>query len=36
MLQGNEYHSTVARCLQMMLRVDSYRHVFVEVDGISV
>ncbi|KAK7091298.1 V-type proton ATPase subunit H-like isoform X1 [Littorina saxatilis] len=32
----NEYHSTVARCLQMMLRVDAYRVVFVDVDGISV
>ena len=34
--QVNEYHSTVARCLQMMVRVDSYRTVFVDVDGISV
>ncbi|XP_076456871.1 V-type proton ATPase subunit H-like isoform X1 [Babylonia areolata] len=32
----NEYHSTVARCLQMMMRIDSYRQVFVDVDGIAV
>ena len=33
--QGNEYLQTVARCLQMMLRIDEYRLAFVEVDGIS-
>ncbi|XP_069107073.1 V-type proton ATPase subunit H-like [Argopecten irradians] len=32
---GNEYMQTAARCLQMMLRIDLYRQVFVEVDGIS-
>ncbi|XP_064652704.1 V-type proton ATPase subunit H-like isoform X2 [Lineus longissimus] len=32
---GNEYLQTVARCLQMMLRIDAYRYAFVEVDGIS-
>lgn len=31
----NEYLQTTARCLQMMMRVDSYRHIFVDVDGIS-
>lgn len=34
-LPGNEYMQTAARCLQMMLRIDLYREVFVEVDGIS-
>jgi len=32
---GNEYLQTVARCLQMMLRIDEYRHAFIRVDGIS-
>jgi hypothetical protein len=26
---------TAARCLQMMLRIDKYRQVFVDVDGIA-
>jgi len=26
---------SVARCLQMMLRIDEYRFAFVAVDGIS-
>uniref|UniRef100_A0A6M2DNJ4 V-type proton ATPase subunit H n=1 Tax=Xenopsylla cheopis TaxID=163159 RepID=A0A6M2DNJ4_XENCH len=30
-----EYIQSVARCLQMMLRVDEYRFAFVQVDGIS-
>lgn len=33
--QSNEYIQSVARCLQMMLRVDEYRLAFVSVDGIS-
>lgn len=33
--QSNEYIQSVARCLQMMLRVDEYRFAFVSVDGIS-
>lgn len=33
--QNNEYIQSVARCLQMMLRVDEYRFAFVNVDGIS-
>ncbi|KAK7867797.1 hypothetical protein R5R35_001210 [Gryllus longicercus] len=32
---NNEYMQSVARCLQMMLRVDEYRFAFVAVDGIS-
>ncbi|XP_034474483.1 V-type proton ATPase subunit H isoform X2 [Drosophila innubila] len=32
---NNEYIQSVARCLQMMLRVDDYRFAFVSVDGIS-
>uniref|UniRef100_A0A6P4DZ42 V-type proton ATPase subunit H isoform X3 n=1 Tax=Drosophila rhopaloa TaxID=1041015 RepID=A0A6P4DZ42_DRORH len=32
---NNEYIQSVARCLQMMLRVDEYRFAFVGVDGIS-
>jgi V-type H+-transporting ATPase subunit H len=32
---GNEYIQSVARCLQMMLRIDQYRHAFVHLDGIS-
>lgn len=34
-MQGNEYVQSVARCLQMMLRLDDYRHAFVGVDGIA-
>jgi len=34
-LQENEYVQSVARCLQMMLRIDEYRFAFVAVDGIS-
>ena len=33
--QGNEYLQTAARCLQMMLRVDEYRHMFVQVEGVA-
>lgn len=32
---GNEYINTTARCLQMMLRIDEYRHAFVAMDGIT-
>ncbi|TRY72332.1 hypothetical protein TCAL_11458 [Tigriopus californicus] len=32
---GNEYIQSVARCLQMMLRIDDYRKAFVHLDGIS-
>ncbi|CAI4228682.1 unnamed protein product [Auanema sp. JU1783] len=32
---SNEYMNTTARCLQMMLRIDSYRIAFVEADGIQ-
>ncbi|EDW13195.1 V-type proton ATPase subunit H isoform X1 [Drosophila mojavensis] len=34
-IPNNEYIQSVARCLQMMLRVDEYRFAFVNVDGIS-
>ncbi|XP_017134195.1 V-type proton ATPase subunit H isoform X1 [Drosophila elegans] len=34
-IPNNEYIQSVARCLQMMLRVDEYRFAFVGVDGIS-
>ena len=34
-MQGNEYIQSVARCLQMMLRIDDYRQAFVAVDGIN-
>ncbi|XP_076437697.1 V-type proton ATPase subunit H-like [Babylonia areolata] len=34
-LSNNEYHITVARCLQMVLRVDSYRHAFADIDGMT-
>ena len=33
--QNNEYMQSVARCLQMMLRLDAYRIAFVELDGIG-
>ncbi|KAJ8959192.1 hypothetical protein NQ318_022454 [Aromia moschata] len=33
--ENNEYIQSVARCLQMMLRIDEYRFAFVSVDGIS-
>lgn len=32
---SNEYMNTTARCLQMMLRIDEYRHAFVAADGIQ-
>merc|ERR1719266_1293465 len=32
---NNEYMQSVARCLQMMLRLDAYRKAFVELDGIG-
>lgn len=34
-LPGNEYIQSVARCLQMMLRIDEYRFAFMGVDGVS-
>ncbi|XP_054267522.1 V-type proton ATPase subunit H isoform X1 [Macrosteles quadrilineatus] len=34
-VQNNEYMQSVARCLQMMLRIDQYRAAFISVDGIS-
>lgn len=34
-LNNNEYMQSVARCLQMMLRIDAYRSAFITVDGIS-
>jgi V-type H+-transporting ATPase subunit H len=34
-IPGNEYLQTVARCLQMMLRIKDYRRAFVELDGVS-
>ncbi|KAJ2945637.1 hypothetical protein O0L34_g464 [Tuta absoluta] len=33
--KNNDYIQSVARCLQMMLRVDEYRFAFLTVDGIS-
>merc|ERR1719492_67095 len=32
---NNEYIQSVARCLQMMLRIDQYRISFVALDGIT-
>merc|ERR1719431_586331 len=34
-MTGNEYVQSVARCLQMMLRIDNYRQAFVSVDGVG-
>ncbi|CAB4065228.1 ATPeV1H [Lepeophtheirus salmonis] len=34
-MPGNDYIQSVARCLQMMLRIDDYRQAFVSLDGIS-
>lgn len=34
-INNNEYMQSVARCLQMMLRIDAYRSAFITVDGIS-
>lgn len=33
--KNNEYMQSVARCLQMMLRIDNYRLEFINVDGLS-
>jgi V-type H+-transporting ATPase subunit H len=35
-IPNNEYLQTVARCLQMMLRISEYRHTFLELDGVNV
>jgi len=32
---NNEYIQSVARCLQMMLRIDQYRIAFVALDGVN-
>lgn len=32
---SNEYINTTARCLQMMMRIDNYRHAFVANDGLT-
>ncbi len=32
---NNEYIQSVARCLQMMLRIDQYRKAFVALDGVG-
>jgi V-type H+-transporting ATPase subunit H len=34
-MTGNDYVQSVARCLQMMLRIDNYRQAFMAVDGIG-
>merc|ERR1719397_554863 len=34
-MQKNNYVASVARCLQMVLRLDEYRTAFANVDGIS-
>ncbi|CAH2043682.1 unnamed protein product, partial [Iphiclides podalirius] len=34
-VNNNDYIQSVARCLQMMLRIDEYRFAFLSVDGIS-
>merc|ERR1712055_192335 len=34
-MTGNEYVQSVARCLQIMLRIDNYRQAFMAVDGIG-
>uniref|UniRef100_A0A1I8H623 DNA topoisomerase 1 n=1 Tax=Macrostomum lignano TaxID=282301 RepID=A0A1I8H623_9PLAT len=34
-IPSNEYLQTVARCLQMLLRVSQYRQVFCDIDGIG-
>ncbi|XP_075220475.1 V-type proton ATPase subunit VhaSFD isoform X1 [Lycorma delicatula] len=34
-IHNNDYMQSVARCLQMMLRIDDYRCAFIAVDGIS-
>jgi len=36
MSAGNEYIQTTARCLQMMLRTESYRLAFAEMGGVGV
>lgn len=33
--QNNEYMQSIARCLQMMLRIDQYRMAFIAADGVS-
>ncbi|KAF6208417.1 hypothetical protein GE061_016873 [Apolygus lucorum] len=34
-IDNNDYMQSVARCLQMMLRIDEFRAAFISVDGIS-
>lgn len=35
LVTGNEYIQTVARCLQMMLRIEKYRLAFAEMGGVA-
>lgn len=34
-IPNNEYMQSVARCLQMILRIDEYRIKFIDVEGLS-
>jgi len=34
-MTANEYVQSVARCLQMLLRIEAYRQAFVGVDGLA-
>jgi V-type H+-transporting ATPase subunit H len=35
-ISGNEYLQSVARCLQMLLRINEYKQKFEELDGVTV
>lgn len=34
-LQNEEYSTTAVRCLQIMLRNEFYRGIFVEINGVG-
>ncbi|KAF6025597.1 VhaSFD [Bugula neritina] len=34
-IPNNDYTQSVCRCLQILLRIDGYRKVFFEIDGVS-
>lgn len=34
-LQNTDYIQTIARCLQLMLRIDEYRETFVNLNGLT-
>ena len=34
-VQKNSFRQSVVECFQIMLKIDEYRHIFMEVDGVT-